>query len=184
MAEGVRQVEVGCAERGRLLAAIWNAYTATLAATIELQQGQLQQLAGANANLEAGEGPAAGLNTAFTSHTLFLSRPVHLPACLPGRAFQLRVNCLPACLPGCRGLAAAMEEQQFGVPAQGNQPPAQGVHLLHWQRFCRFCCSWVDANLLLAVNCLRAKCCLPTCKLKRRHAKLLLLFGDCRTERL
>ena len=58
MAEAVRQVEVGCAERGRLLAVIWNAYTSTLAATIELQQGQLQQLAGANANLEAGAGPA------------------------------------------------------------------------------------------------------------------------------
>jgi hypothetical protein len=27
MAEAVRQVEVGCAERGRLLAQIWNAYT-------------------------------------------------------------------------------------------------------------------------------------------------------------
>lgn len=54
MAEVVRQVEVGCAERGRLLAQLWNGYTGVLTATIQQQQQQVQQLATDNANLSAG----------------------------------------------------------------------------------------------------------------------------------
>lgn len=54
MAEAVRQVAVGCAERGRLLAQLWNAYTAALAATIQQQAAEVAQLAAANANLLAG----------------------------------------------------------------------------------------------------------------------------------
>lgn len=55
MAEAVRQVEVGCAERGRLLAQLWNSYTASLAATVRQQQAQLEELLVANANLSAGK---------------------------------------------------------------------------------------------------------------------------------
>ena len=54
MAEAVRQVEVGCAERGRLLAALWNSYSATLAASLQQQAAQVDALSAANANLTAG----------------------------------------------------------------------------------------------------------------------------------
>lgn len=53
-AEAVRQVEVSCAERGRLLARLWNAYTGALAATLRQQAEQVMQLSTANANLSAG----------------------------------------------------------------------------------------------------------------------------------
>lgn len=54
MGEAVRQVEVGCAERGRLLAQLWNSYTLLLGATVRQQAAQLAQLAATNANLSAG----------------------------------------------------------------------------------------------------------------------------------
>ncbi|KAL4427479.1 hypothetical protein ABPG77_000768 [Micractinium sp. CCAP 211/92] len=53
MAEAVRQVEVGCAERGCLLAQLWNSYTGVLESTIQQQQAQVEVLASANANLAA-----------------------------------------------------------------------------------------------------------------------------------
>lgn len=97
-AEAVRQVEVGCAERGRLLARLWNAYTGTLAATLRQQAAQVAQLSTANANLSAGArcGWPSGAGSAWrlacclltcmqhnhTDHT----RPL---ACLPARPAEV-----------------------------------------------------------------------------------------------
>eukprot|EP00887_Chlorella_sp_A99_P003228 scaffold9.g3228.t1 len=52
-AEAVRQVEVACAERGRLLARLWNSYTATLGALLEQQAAEAARLGEANAGLAA-----------------------------------------------------------------------------------------------------------------------------------
>lgn len=64
-AEAVRQVEVGCAERGRLLAQLWNAYTGVLAATLQQQAEQVERLSAANANLSAGGVYGAAVHAAL-----------------------------------------------------------------------------------------------------------------------
>lgn len=83
MAEAVRQVEVGCAERGRLLAQLWNSYTAALAASLQQQAAQVDALSAANANLTAGA-PAARWAVCKLRPGMFAHAQLGLPAGIAG----------------------------------------------------------------------------------------------------
>ena len=145
MAEAVRQVEVGCAERGRLLAQLWNHYTATLGAAVRQQQAHIDELLVANANLSAGKQGRRRLCCCF-------------PGCSTGAVASVRLQLVHCCSPivrpshvpsparpARRGIPAAMGGQQSGVPSQGDQPPAQGESQLGGRGLLRWTLGGLDS---------------------------------------